>query len=964
MFSSLFDKGYALLLTLSSVPICCLLIVSCSTPSIIATRAIQQGDLANNQNNYELAITNYTTYLTTAPALGTMRNPEMEADVSRKLAYAYSTQGHYAIAANYLNNALEIDLNDSDNQLNVIEDYRHLGIAKVYVAEYDSALYFLNKAINLNEGMESSLKTIKRLSIADTHLSRAQVQLSLGKFAAAEKDVLFAMRIYEKEDTNGVGMIESTLLLAKLRLLYNKTGLATAQIRESIRLAKGADYKIFRQLQTYADIHLQNGMIEDAVLLRQEALKEALSSNIIPQVIWSHLRLGDAYQELGDVRRANEQYQQARELMGQMSSSSSLKPSLQLRLGDVKNAYDFYNVKGALLGANIATLRLAEEALVDNPADSLENTLIQAQQYFIAQAIAEGSARASLLLAKFFIFKNELQQASLQLNVAESWQPSFNTTWKIFYNRGVIANKNGDSKTAELWYMRAINLIEAQRNDISSSEFKWFYLDDKVDVYSAMIMLILERENLNNRDIKDAFNLCERARSRTFIEMFAGREHDHSNPLINKDQQISREISQLRKIIEQQAMIDINVDELKARIDQLEKEQVANLELIKRQHPEYLDLITIEPVKVDDLLGLLDAKTAMLEFWVGKDNLVAWKVTREGIKFEVHNVGQKDIRKAVSKSRNLLKFGKEDLVLESFQDLNSLISPVFQNVFTEYPNVVVIPHGPLHLIPFEALYDGQAFLLEKSVIQYAPSASVYHHGMSSHEVNMNNNLLGLALGDYQLEKFTKLPGTRLELQQLAQFYDQNACKYEGEISESYFKDNVSDFAVVHIASHGVFNRKNPNRSFILMAPSDKDDGKLTVEEIYDMDISARLVTLSACETGLGDLSVGDELVGLSRAFLYAGATSVIVSLWKVDDVSTSILMTKMYQLINAGLSIPQALTQAQRDLMYSDFNRTIARGAQSINWNKDLNQIVQSRDNRFSSPYYWAPFIVVTDSSN
>ena len=155
------------------------------------------------------------------------------------------------------------------------------------------------------------------------------------------------------------------------------------------------------------------------------------------------------------------------------------------------------------------------------------------------------------------------------------------------------------------------------------------------------------------------------------------------------------------------------------------------------------------------------------------------------------------------------------------------------------------------------------------------------------------------------------------------------------------------------------NEYNPSKSYVLMAPSEKDDGQLRVEEIFDLELNADFVTLSACETGSGDLSEGDELIGLSRAFIYAGTSAVIVSLWKVDDISTSMLMTKMHQLIDAGMSLSAALSQAQRDMINSNFNPKGSRGMQSIEWHSNMNDVVNSKESKFASPYFWAPFVII-----
>ena len=134
-------------------------------------------------------------------------------------------------------------------------------------------------------------------------------------------------------------------------------------------------------------------------------------------------------------------------------------------------------------------------------------------------------------------------------------------------------------------------------------------------------------------------------------------------------------------------------------------------------------------------------------------------------------------------------------------------------------------------------------------------------------------------------------------------------------SETYLKDHIQDKNYVHIATHGILNKSQPLYSFLLMSASDQDDGRLTVNEIFGMDLQCKLITLSACETGLGDIGEGDDLTGLSRAFIYAGSASVVVSLWKVDDAMTAWIMVRFYQYVQRNYAAAQALALAQRDLI-------------------------------------------------
>jgi CHAT domain-containing protein len=153
--------------------------------------------------------------------------------------------------------------------------------------------------------------------------------------------------------------------------------------------------------------------------------------------------------------------------------------------------------------------------------------------------------------------------------------------------------------------------------------------------------------------------------------------------------------------------------------------------------------------------------------------------------------------------------------------------------------------------------------------------------------------------------------------------------YEEAASETFFKSVVAPFRYVHLATHGVVDPNQPMFSYLALASSEEDDGLLTVREIFGLNVHASLVVLSACETALGALSSGDEIIGLSRAFLYAGSGDVIVSLWSVADEPTAILMTRFYQLLKEHSAV-ESLRLAQIEVK-----------------------------ERFEIPYYWAPFQII-----
>ena len=187
----------------------------------------------------------------------------------------------------------------------------------------------------------------------------------------------------------------------------------------------------------------------------------------------------------------------------------------------------------------------------------------------------------------------------------------------------------------------------------------------------------------------------------------------------------------------------------------------------------------------------------------------------------------------------------------------------------------------------------------------------------------------MALGELSLGDFSGLPGTTYEVEQISSLFDNKQVKFEQESSETFMKNNASGFNFIHLATHGLMDYQQPMYSYLLFNPTSEDDGLLTVNEVFGLDLNASLVTLSACQTGLGDISKGDEVVGLSRAFLYAGSPSVIVSLWSVADQPTAILMTEFYKFLE-NHTTQEALRLAQLEVM-----------------------------KQYPAPFHWAPFQLI-----
>ncbi len=245
-----------------------------------------------------------------------------------------------------------------------------------------------------------------------------------------------------------------------------------------------------------------------------------------------------------------------------------------------------------------------------------------------------------------------------------------------------------------------------------------------------------------------------------------------------------------------------------------------------------------------------------------------------------------------------------------------LIGPVREWLTTR--RLVVVPHDFLHYVPFHALLDGRRALIDDFVVSYAPSASVHHLCCAKAPSGEGSLVMGVpdAATPHIVHEVTDvaraLPSPRLFI--------------GDEATEAVLRQHGATSRFVHLATHGRFRHDNPMFSSVQLGTS-----RLSLFDLYQLELPCELVTLSGCATGLNVAEGGDELLGLVRGLLYAGTQSALVTLWDVSDLSTSEFMSRFYvSLREAGQDKGIALQRAMRELRESH-----------------------------PHPYYWAPFVLV-----
>ncbi|WP_436517211.1 CHAT domain-containing protein [Ekhidna sp. To15] len=369
-------------------------------------------------------------------------------------------------------------------------------------------------------------------------------------------------------------------------------------------------------------------------------------------------------------------------------------------------------------------------------------------------------------------------------------------------------------------------------------------------------------------------------------------------------------------------------------INELEK-------VLKNEYPSYYSLRN-SPVKVDlDRLKQLSEEEDLniLSYFVVDDAIYSFLITKNKLSTFKKELGSKAfLDEQISRFRDGLINVNEEYI-DASKELYQLLFEEVKPVLEPNSKLVIIPDNTLALIPFELLMDdSEKILLEDYAITYSYSIKQF---LLAYEAKKKaaNQYVGFAPSfnaslteDPVRGEISQLPGALKEVNTVLKFLKGRSYLNE-EASESNFKNIAGEYSLIHLATHAIMNDREPDKSRLMFNIENDtlNDGDLHAYEIYNMDINSDLVTLSACNTGMGKIQNGEGLQSLGKAFLYAGCPNLIMSHWKVNDESTAELMGYLYKNLNDGLSKDEALRQAK--LTY-----------------------LKNADPVKSHPYYWAGF--------
>ncbi len=775
-----------------------------------------------------------------------------------------------------------------------------------------------------------SEKAIKRAMVGFSKvgdkLGMAQAHLNLGSsyqeqdfFGRALEHSQAALSIFrELELTQSVA-----LTLVNLATLHRREGRAS----QALRLLSQAR-EVYNQLESSPDAAL--AQLEEArVSLDLQLLDEAetLASELIETFAARQMQLEqvEALVVLGTVRVRARRTEEA------LDALSTARTTL-LELGNPTQA--------ALVNLYIANLHLS--TLADPQGDAAmtyldvtalaQNAIATLQEVKVRSGVAFGLttlAEAQLGLGHTAEAKNNLQSA-------EALAQDLGVPDLIIRAKRLLGQRTfqeGEFAEAERLFDGAIEALEGVRASLQIDEFKAAYVGDKLSVYGDMVALLLEQGRT-----REALAYTERAKSRALLDLLSKGVETRaptSDPTLER---LSQRLKEVRAELNWHYLAAEEEGKSGAhwhKVTEGEREVTSLIRELERLKPEAAALERVAKPDLDKVFASLDENTVLIEYFGTEASLSAFVLSRGEVRAVTDIASPDDVRhhlerlgfffKRVAQSRsgalpthlppnvyaNL--YGPEMLTqnvnthLKALFDL--LIAPLGLELSeqtaeqtpgqTSEQTLVMIPHGPIHAVPFAALFDGERYLLEQVALASAPSASVYALCKGQAQRPPGQMMaFGVPAED--------IPAVEQEVEDVTKLFSDATAFIGVDATLDTFYKRAPHADVLHIATHGVHRPDNPMFSGLRLF-----DGWLAARDLYAVQLSASLVVLPACESVLASNTEGDELFGIARGFLYAGAPSLIGSLWPVQDEQTAQLMVAFYSALRRGLDTASALREAQ-----------------------------------------------------
>ena len=555
-----------------------------------------------------------------------------------------------------------------------------------------------------------------------------------------------------------------------------------------------------------------------------------------------------------------------------------------------------------------------------------------------------------LLLAKIALQLGEYEEAQHETDECLSRLSAARApilAHQIHLLAGQLAHRRGDFAAAYSACREARRSLESLRSNIHSEELKISFARNRLQVYEALLDLYLD-EIAGETPAEEALEYIEAAKSRSMSEMIfqSGQilpmGESGQSELVRRIRDLREDLNWYYHRIELEQLQTENasrkrIERLHEHAQSREDELLRTLREMPAHERENATLEASGDFSAAVLQRNIPEDCALVEYFTAGERVIAAVVTKKGIELQPVSVVSRVVHHLHLLRFQLAKFSMGSEYIQRFMEplrktteghleglYSELIAPI--QPLLSGRHLVIVPHGPLHFLPFHALHHAGEYLCDSYEISYAPSATIF---ALCQEKTASTKSASLVLGVPD----QRAPEILQEVESVATILPDSKLLLDAEASSAALRERGGEAGVLHIATHGVYRQDNPMFSGIRLG-----DGYLNLYDLYQMRLPARLVTLSGCATGMNVVAAGDELLGLQRGLFCAGATTLLLSLWDVHDKSTAELMSHFYKQYVRSKNAAVALRHSMLELR-----------------------------SRYPHPYYWAPFVLfgkLTENKN
>jgi CHAT domain-containing protein len=859
--------------------------------------------------NYDQAISQFQSTEDVGKIIG---DPKIEGAALNNLSLVYDELGDYRTSLSQYERVLaiyagaEFPRGEGDTHGNIGGVYLLLG-------QFRKALSSYEKALAISIELESSMAISQdHGNIGLAYLGLGDIDVAIDQFGKA---IELAAAAGMRQDVAYWQGAKANALISKGRfdagISLHRKALSTYEEIE----ARG---ELLGALHDMGQLHLSLGDPTSAESYFERAMSLAREIGNANGILINVLALGDLHLRRAQLDTAANYYSQARQRAGQLESQALLIEAF-LGLAYVHQRQQLFDEAYDEINTALTISR------------SIESRQQEAEVLFALAENETGSDNAEQALVFF---------AEADAILDETGDPDIR--WRLQFGRARALEKLGDKLGAIESLRQSVLSIENVRNRLREERFRSGYLQDKQKVYVELVRLQLELDMT-----EEAFRTAERLRARSYSQQFEQAGY----PLLTED--LRRQEKELRERVRHlQRALGNEQDSQDRRQAAI---QIFSTELIaaEREYQAFLD-DHVRPVarrtatnplpSSADVQRQLSGDDALVEYVVGANAVMAFAITSDGISATRTPIRQVDLHSRVDLLRDLLgRPGDTRWQRPAASLAEVLIEPIVQSgTLDGISNVSIVPHGVLNYLPFAVLPVstpvGETLLLEEYTLAYLPTATAIDEYVN--DPTKSPALLAMAPANSRLRHAPD------EARSISALFEPNSRLLLGTAAtESRFKALAGDYQVLHLATHSDFNKLNPMFSGLQLEADARNDGRLEVHEVLQLDIDADLVTLSACDTALGsgyfaEVPAGDEFVGLTRAFLSIGSDTVMATLWEVDDRSSVQLMQQFYERLGG----PGANADKSAALMLAQQQLRSTKG--------------------YEHPYYWAPFVLVEKMSN